>query len=133
MTTKKNYYVCLRFKGRPKLHMTLRYLKDLAPDSVAGVIEIIDNVMKGSGGIKRFTPTFRLEAWYGPQHTVRVLEPSHSQEWPGWLLLLLAYLPHGGTEYQYHPHVACQDSILTNEVIAVSLMCKKTEVTRWDL
>jgi len=132
MSTKKNYYACLRFKGRPKIHMTVRYLKDLAPDSVAGVIEIIDNVMKVRN-IRRFTPTFSLEAWYGPQHTVRVLEPKSDQLWPDWLLLLLAHLPHGGSEYKYHPHVKCQDPILTKEVIAVSLMCKKVEVARWNL
>lgn len=134
MTTKKNYYVCLRFKGRPKIHMTLRYLKDLAPSGLADITGAISRFMAEQSGVGRFTPIFRIEAWYGPQHTVRVLEPDSEQLWPPWMLLFVAMLPAGDDTYKWHPHVACQYSkVLKQEVIAVSLMCKKTEVARWDL
>lgn len=132
MITKKNYYVCLRFKGRPELHMTVRYLKNLRPGDVARVIEIIDGIVEDRG-FKRFVPVFYIEGWYGPRHTVRVLQTNIKQFWPIWLTVLLADLPDGGSEYQYHPHVVCKDKRLAVEAIAVSLMCKKVEVTRWDL
>ncbi len=130
MTTKKNYYVCLRFSGRPELHMTVRYLKNLTPSAVARVTEIIDGIMEDESA-EPFTPIFNLEGWYGPRHTVRVLQASSKQVWPVWLTVLQADLPDGRSEY--HPHmVVCKDKQLAVEVVAVSLMCKK-EVTRWDL
>ncbi len=45
MTTKKNYYVCLRFKSRPKIHMTLRYFKGLAPDELASLVAMLSKFM----------------------------------------------------------------------------------------
>ena len=142
MTT-KNYYVCLRFEGRPQIHMTLRYLKNLTPSAVARVIETIDDVMRGNGrkslfdqnakGPKSFTPVFNIQGWYGPSYTVRVLQACHNQAWPGWLTVLQAELPNGGSEYQYHSHVACKDKRLAIEVVAVSLMCRKIEIARWEL
>lgn len=132
MSTRKNYYVCLRFKRRPEIHMTLRYLKDLAPSDLAEITKLIDQFM-AKERVCRFTPTFCIQAWYGPHHTVRVLEPKSDQLWPGWLMLFLAQLPAGDATYKFHPHVACQNVKLTQEVIAVSLMCKKVEVARWDI
>ena len=133
MTTKKNYYVCLRFKGRPQTHMTLRYLKDVAPDGLASVTRLISMFMTKEA-VCRFTPTFCIEAWYGPTHTVRVLEATSEQHWPRWMIKLNAVMPHTGDSiWKWYPHVACQDMVLTKEVVAVSLMCKKTEVCRWDL
>ena len=111
--------------------MTLRTL-DLAPAGLASLTELVDEFM-ASTPVGQFTPKFGIEAWYGPHHTVRVLEPRHNQLWPEWLLLLVAQLPTGDTTYKYHPHVACQDKVLVQRVIAVSLMCKKVEVARWDL
>jgi len=132
MITKKNYYVCLRFSGRPKLHMTLRYLENLTPVQMAEVVECVNAVMAHSR-TTTFHAQFQLEAWYGPRHTVRVLEPYSSYEWPSWMLLLATALPAGSQKYKWHPHVACEDKALDIEVIAVSLMCKKVEVARWDL
>ncbi len=132
MTTKKKYYVCLRFKKRPKIHMTLRYFKGLAPDGLASLVAMLSEFMSAML-VSPFTPRFSIEARYGPQHTVRVLEPRSDQLWPGWVMRLLAELPAGDDTYKWHPHVACQDSKLNLEVIAVSLMCKKVEVARWDL
>lgn len=132
MTTKKSYYVCLRFKGRPKIHMTLRYLKDLAPSGLASVMELLDAFM-AKERVSQFTPKFSIQAWYGPHHTVRVLEPRSDQLWPDWLMLLTSKLPEGDRTYKWHPHVACRDEVLCQRVIAVSLMCKKVEVARWDL
>ena len=132
MTTKKNYYICLRFKSQPELHMTLRYLSDLAPSDLAAVTEQLSKFMDKEK-VTRFKPIFNIQAWYGPQNTVRVLEPDNKQLWPGWLMLLLAVLPIGDGKYKYNPHVKCSDKKLAQEVIAVSLMCKKTEVARWDI
>jgi len=134
MTTKKNYYVCLRFEGRPELHMTLRYLENFTPIQMAGVVDDIAVVFDHSR-VKtgQFQAQYSLEAWYGPQHTVRVLEPLNSYEWPNWMLLLMGQLPAGSDKYRWYPHVTCKDEALDIKVIAVSLMCKKVEVARWDL
>jgi len=136
MTTKKNYYVCLRFKDRPELHMTVRYLKNLAPGDVADVIEICDAVLAGRKDYAPFVPVFDLVGWYGPSHTVRVLQARTREAalWPEWLGVLRMTLPTGQQDYDYHPHVSTKtDEKLKAEVIAVSLMCKKVEVARWDI
>ena len=134
MPTKKNYYVCLRFKGKPKLHMTLRYLANLCPVQMVEVIDDINQIMNNKiVSPHPFHVRFSIEAWYGPQHTVRVLEPNDDWVWPNWMLLLMSGLPTGSQKYGWHPHVACEFQALNIEVIAVSLMCKKVEVARWDL
>lgn len=132
MTTRKNYYVCLRFAHRPKLHLTLRYLENL---SSSGMTEAVDSVSETLASVKAqpFHLQLRLEAWYGPRHTVRALEPYDSYVWPNWMLGLIARLPAGSQKYKWQPHVACKDNSLDLMVIAISLMCEKTEVARWDL
>lgn len=113
--------------------MTLSYMKNLTPAQIAEVIEQIDGIMVE--GKEVFLAEFPLEAWYGPHHTVRALEPSYNMEWPSWLMLLVAMKPEWrDTTYKWYPHVATKtDKELKVNVIAVSVMCKKTEVARWDL
>jgi hypothetical protein len=112
--------------------MTLRYFPDKSPEDLAELTETVSRILKDRE-LKRFPAEFILEAWYGPQHTVRVLEPRHDHIWPGWMMLLLAGMPEGSKQYKFHPHIACKDKGLRAVVVAVSLMCKKTEIARWDL
>jgi len=133
MITRKNYYVCLTFRKRPNLHMTLRYFPDLTPDVMSKLVTTIDEIL-AEFDLKRFRAEFEIEARYGPYHTVRVLEPKSTQPWPGWLMVLLAKMPTGSKKYKWHPHVATKKAIrLDTQVVAVSLMCKKVEIARWDL
>jgi len=136
MKTKKNYYVCLRFKDRPELHMTVKYLKNLTPENLAGVVSILDTFMYRKD-VEAFTPVFDLVGWYGPSHTVRVLQArtrALGRQWPSWVENLREILPDTGQDYTYHPHVSSkEDTRIEAKVIAVSLMCKKVEITRWDL
>lgn len=130
--TKKNYYVCLRFHGRPKIHLTLRYMKNLTPNALADLLERVEIIMAPHLVNGRFWTIFRTEAWYGPQHTVRCLESSWQQKWPDWVLEL-TQLEGGDQTYNWHPHVRCQDEQFELPVTAVSVMCKKVEIARWDL
>jgi len=132
MATKKNYYVCFTFAKRPDIHMTLRYYPNLAPDQMAAVTRAIADFMSPEPR-HPFKINFDLEAWYGPQHTVRVLEPRDSFVWPNWVLGLMTVLPLGSNKYKWYAHVACKDHKLRVQAVAVSLMCKKVEVARWDL
>ncbi|KKN53698.1 hypothetical protein LCGC14_0599530 [marine sediment metagenome] len=133
MTTMKNYYVCLRFAKRPDLHMTVRYLENLTPGQMSEVVDAIDTVLQGEIDAHQFVARFCIEAWYGPRHTVRVLEPLSLFVWPNWMLGLMAVLPAGGSTYAWYPHVACKDNQLDVKTVAISLMCRKVEVARWDL
>lgn len=132
MTTKKNYYVCLRFQGKPSLHLTLSYMKNLTPGQMAELTTKVNSIVKGHLKGGQFPARFNLEAWYGPRHTVRVLGPKSTQVWPDWVLAL-TQLEGRDQTYKWHPHIACQDKALNLKIIAVSLMCKKVEVARWDL
>jgi hypothetical protein len=132
MSTRKNYYVCLRFQGRPDLHLTLSYFKDLSPTEMAEIVDWVRGIVAPPAS-SRFEIEFSLEAWYGPRHTVRALEPTYNTVWPRWLMELTTHDSRDQT-YSWHPHIATKtDRELRLTVIAVSLMCKKTEICRWDL
>lgn len=132
MTTKKNYYICLRFGRRPKIHLTLRYMKNLTSDGLAFLVEKVNAIVKPHRAGGRFVTKFFIEAWYGPQYTVRCLEPGYRQIWPDWVIELTR-LEGGDETYKWHPHVKCSDNQFQLPVVAVSIMCKKTEIARWDL
>ena len=132
MTTKKNYYICLRFHGRPKIHLTLRYMKDLTPAALVELLEKVGAVVESHLKDGSFWTKFITEAWYGPTHTVRCLEPEDKQKWPKWVEELTE-LEGGDRTYTWSPHVKCQDDKFELAVTAVSVMCKKVEIARWDL
>lgn len=134
MTTKKNYYICLRFHGRPKIHLTLRYMKNLTPHKLAKLLEKVEAIVVPHLVGGQFRTRFMFEAWYGSDHTVRCLEPRPTKEieWPEWVKELTR-LEDGDTTYSWSPHVKCQDEKFELPVIAVSVMCKKVEIARWDL
>ena len=135
MTTKKNYYICLRFYGRPKIHLTLRYMKNLTPAALVELLEKVEAIVKPHLKNGSFWTKFVMEAWYGSGHTVRCLEPEptkHTNEWPEWVKELTR-LEGGDTTYSWSPHVKCQDNKFELPVTAVSVMCKKVEIARWDL
>jgi len=112
--------------------LTLNYQKNLTPGQMAELITKVNSVMKGPQG--QFIARFNLEAWYGPQHTVRVLEPRNQEAsaWPRWVSMLVE-IEGRDTKYPWAPHIVCSDKSLQLRVVAVSLMCKKVEVARWDL
>jgi len=135
MTTKKNYYICLRFHGRPKIHLTLRYMKDLTPAALVELLEKVEDIVKSHLKDGSFWTKFTIEAWYGPSHTVRCLEPEPEYSktmWPDWVEVLTR-LEGGDGTYTWNPHVKCQDDKFELAVTAVSVMCKKVEIARWDL
>lgn len=135
-TKTKNYYIALRFEGRDDLHMVLRYFPNQTGEEKSELVVIVKYFVARAmlmNTFKKFRAKFEIEAWFGPQHTVRVLEPKSNHEWPNWLLALLAKLPKGSDKYGFCPHVICKDDVLDVQVVSVSLMTKKVEVYRWNL
>ncbi len=136
-TKTKNYYIALRFKDRDDLHMTLRYFPNMTGGDKVNLMAIVGGVLKeplSDGCFKTFRARFEIEAWFGGNHTVRVLEPKNDHEWPSWLLVLIAKLPKGSDKYStFTPHVTCKDDVLDVEVESVALMTRKMEVCRWGL
>ena len=122
---KKNYYTAILFAGRPDLHMTLTYYKNLSPEQLAKLVEKVDAVAKNSP-LRQFRLRADMEAWFGPQHTVRVLQPRFSQmRWPNWVRGLCRSVE--------SLHVTCKDESLDLTATALVVMTKKVEVTRWEL
>ena len=107
MSTKKNYYVCLRLAQRPELHLTLNYQKNLTPGQMAELITKVNSILSGCD-MSQFVTLFDIEAWYGPYNTVRALEPRDHSAWPGWVDKLVN-IEGRDTKYKWSPHIVCQD------------------------
>ncbi len=132
----KNYYVALRFKGREDLHMTLRYFPNRTGTELSDLIETIGKALAApikSETFKKFRAVFDIDAWFGPKHTVHVLEAREDHEWPAWLLLLVSKLPKGSDRFGFKPHITCKEDVLDMEVESVALMNRKMEVCKWGL
>jgi hypothetical protein len=115
-----NYYVALRFRGEPDIHMTLRYYS-----RVAHLQSLISQV---GTKVERLLPrkfhlvmhevvTLGFESW------VRTLVPSDPL--PAWVYEF--------TEDSWIAHVTTMQTRLDLVVDAVAIMHKKQEIARWEL
>jgi hypothetical protein len=109
-------------------------MKDLTPAALAELLEKVEAIVAPHLVHGYIRTKFTIEAWYGPTHTVRCLEPEPGLEaiWPEWVKELTR-LEGGDKTYTWSPHVKCQDDKFELAVTAVSVMCKKVEIARWDL
>jgi len=128
----RNYYIALRFVGRPDLHMTLAYFRN---GHVAGTMtEVILQVELITQKYRclPFSIKFNHEDWYGPQQTVRVLKADYDTKWPVWAKQLIQLQGRDNT-YTWKGHVTCDDKELDLTVNAIALMHKKMEIKKWNL
>jgi len=130
----KNYYIALRFIGRPDIHMTLGYYKNLHPSGLRDLIKRVDDIF----AIFRHEPFTLISdsvAYYGPQHSVRALTINHPWAKPAWVTALTEINnPERDKTYgPWVPHITCNDNELILQAEAVAIMQKKMEVASWEL
>jgi len=108
-------------------------MKNLTPHKLAKLLDKVEDIVAPHLMDGHIQTKFMMEAWYGASHTVRCLEPDkNKQKWPEWVEKL-TQMEGGDRTYSWSPHVKCQDKHFELAVTAVSVMCKKVEIARWDL
>lgn len=132
----KNYYIALRFIGRPDIHMTLGYYKNLHPSGLRDLIKRVDDIIT-TFHCDPFTIRLDTIDYYGPDHSVRVLTTSLFVPWiiPPWIIALQKIdNPKKDKTYKsWVPHITCNDNELILQAEAVAIMQKKMEVASWEL
>jgi hypothetical protein len=116
------FYVALRFRERPDLHMTLNHRGFLDDVKLAAFIAEVDAVMKLSEPAAFAVVLDRREI-FGFKAKVRVLLPSSPI--PQWV--------HQLTKPKWAAHVACDEDKLELLADSVCIMSHQQEVRRWDL
>lgn len=129
----KHYYTALMFNERPDLHLTLRYYKKVTKTQK---VELIADLERHSGMLPDgpFVVQADEESWFGPFNTIRVLEVD---ELP-FGLMEYQCAPHTRyptpkADFDFRPHITCDDPRVQLIATHVALMCKNTEIIRWNL
>lgn len=123
---KMNYYFAFLFEERPDLHVTIQYMKQLAPH------QLIREIQRGDSISQSLPTRVRIrvgqEAMFGPNHDVRVLLPTEEITWPKWMH------GHGWLHNGWRPHITTpSDEHL--DIVATSLarMRNTSVVAEWEL
>lgn len=123
----KNYYIALRFRNRPDLHMTVKYHKDFTDEDLAHLMKTLNavlGILRHSGEARAFSLFMYKSAMFGRNHDIRVLMPKDPL--PSWITDM-------SENTRWRPHVTCSDESLFLVVDAVAIMHKKEEIQRWTL
>jgi len=126
----KNYYIALQFVGRPDLHMTLGYFKDLEPIELSSLINEVNNI-----GMMYHCEPFIIKldavAYHGSKRVLLI----NSWPRPSWIIALTDIdTPKKDKTYNiWVPHITCRDKELLVQAEAVTIMHRKTEIARWNL
>ncbi len=116
------YYLALRFRGRPDLHMTVNYYSELSSEAIDLLRIAVDEEIRVHRQ-SAFSLTLDKVVWVGPRNSLRALRPS--TELPSWVSVF--------AQRSWYPHVTTWEKSLTLVVDAMAIMCEKEETCRWEL
>jgi len=117
------YYVALRFRGEPDIHMTLNYYGELDADALAALRDLIDEKVRVNSP-QAFALSLTEPVSVGFRSPmIRALRPS--VDLPLWILAFV--------QRRWLPHVVTMQERLDLVVDAIAIMHKKEEIARWEL